>query len=179
MKVMHTAKLGLVLACLAGLTACGNRDITLHELRINDDGPEEFSIVPPKPLEMPETLSQLPAPTPGGKNRTDQTPEADAVAALGGDGNRVEPRSNGVSRRDGTLVTHATRFGVQADIRQTLAAEDLAFRKRKSLFTWSIQRKDEYYDAYRRQAIDPYYVLRIWRKAGVRTPAVSPPGYDD
>lgn len=179
MMVMQTAKFGIALAVLVALAACGNRDITLHELRINDDGPEEFSIVPPKPLEMPDTLSQLPAPTPGGKNRTDQTPEADAVAALGGDGNRVEPRSKGVSRNDGSLVNHASRFGRQGNIRQSLAAEDLEFRKRKSLFTWSIQRKDNYYDAYRRQAIDPYYVLRIWRKAGVRTPAASPPGYDE
>lgn len=178
MRRDQIAKLGVVLVMVAGLSACSNRDITLHELRINQDGPEEFSIVPVKPLEVPDNLSQLPAPTPGGANRTDQTPEADAVAALGGDGSRVAPRSDGVSRTDGSLVNHASRYGVQSNIRQTLAAEDLEFRKRKSLFTWSIQRKDQYYDAYRRMAIDPYYILRVYRNAGVRTPAASPPGYD-
>lgn len=179
MRREQIVKFAGVVAVVAGLSACSDRDITLHELRLNDDGPEEFSIVPAKPLETPENTTELPIPTPGGKNRTDLTPEADAVAALGGDSTRVEPRSGGVSRGDGALVNHASRYGRQGDIRQTLADEDLEFRKRQSLFTWSIQRKDEYYDAYRRMAIDPYYILRLFRKAGVRTPSASPPGYEE
>lgn len=175
MMLRQIAKLGVALMLAAGLSACGkNRDITLHELRIGGDGPEEFGIVPSKPLQTPENYSQLPVPTRGGSNRADLTPEADAVAALGGDGNRVAVRSTGVSRGDGALVNYASRRGVSPAIRQTLAAEDLEFRKRKSLFSWSIKREDKYYDAYRSMAIDPYYVLRLYRKAGARTPAATP-----
>jgi hypothetical protein len=175
----QVAKLGVVLALAAGLSACGkNRDIQLHELNTSQDGPEEFGILPVKALETPEDISQLPAPTPGGRNRTDQTPVADAVAALGGNPNRVEPRGEGVSRSDGSLVNYASRKGVTPGIRQKLAAEDLEFRKRQSLFTWSIKKEDKYYDAYRKMAIDPYYVLRLYRNAGARTPAALPPGVE-
>ncbi|WP_336623641.1 DUF3035 domain-containing protein [Marinovum sp. 1_MG-2023] len=170
------AKLSVLLALMVGLAACGNRDIGLHELRVRGDGPEEFAIVPAKPLETPESFAALPTPTPGGNNRTDLTPEADAVAALGGDGNRATPRGAGVGAGDGALVTYASRQGVNTGIRAQLAAEDLEFRKRASLFTWQIMREDQYYDAYRRQAIDPYLVLRAYRRAGARTPSAVPPG---
>lgn len=176
MTMSPVAKLGVLLALTAGLSACGDRDITLHELRVRGDGPEEFAIVPPKALQTPEDFNALPPPTPGGSNRTDQTPEADAVAALGGDGNRAYVRGAGVSASDGALVNYAGRNGVNGGIRAQLAEEDLQFRKRKSLFTWQIMREDQYYDAYRRMAIDPYEVLRLFRRAGVRTPAADPAG---
>lgn len=175
MTVSPFAKRGLLLALALGLAGCGERDITLHELQVRSDGPEEFAIVPVKPLQSPESLSALPVPTPGGANRTDPTPEADAVAALGGDGSRVAARGTGAPASDGALLSHAARNGVQPDIRARLAAEDLEFRKRASLFTWQVVREDKYYDAYRRWAIDPYDVLRRARLAGLRTPAADPP----
>ena len=74
----------IAVAAMVTLAACGgDRDPQLMNLRAGQ-GPDEFAIVPPKPLEMPENLSELPDPTPGGFNRTDQNPEADAVIALGG-----------------------------------------------------------------------------------------------
>ena len=75
---------------------------------------------------------------------------------------------------DGALVSYAARNGVQPGIRAQLAAEDLEFRKRASRFTWQLMREDKYYDAYERFAIDPYEVLRLFRRAGVRTPAADP-----
>lgn len=176
MTMSPVARLGVLLTLVLGLSACGNRDITLHELRLRDDGPEEFSIVPPKPLQAPESYSALPPPTPGGANRTDQTPEADAVAALGGDGSRVIPRGTGVGAGDGALVTYASRNGVNGGIRTQLAKEDLEFRRRASLFSWQVVREDRYYDAYSVMAIDPYRVMSLFRRAGVRTPAADPPG---
>ena len=87
---MRRAHLVAIVAVL-GLAACSERDITLHDLRTNSGQPEEFSIVPNKPLQTPESYSALPAPTPGGANRTDQTPLKDAVAALGGNPARLDP----------------------------------------------------------------------------------------
>ena len=84
--MMQTAK-GSVLAALVALSlsACGNDDQpNLMNLRPQGNGPDEFGIVPPKPLEMPQDLAQLPQPTPGGSIITDATPHEDAIIALGG-----------------------------------------------------------------------------------------------
>lgn len=74
----------IAVAAMVTLAACGgDRAPQLMNLR-SGQGPDEFAIVPPKALEMPQSLSDLPEPTPGGYNRTDQNPEADAAVALGG-----------------------------------------------------------------------------------------------
>ncbi|MEC3862872.1 DUF3035 domain-containing protein [Mesobacterium sp. TK19101] len=164
----------VILLAILGLAACGGRerDITLHDLRSNSRSPEEFSILPAKPLEAPESYAALPAPTPGGANRTDQTPIADAVAALGGKPSRLQ--AEGYPATDRALVARASRYGLQGTIRQQLAAEDLEFRKRKSLFTWSVVPRDDYYRAYRRETLDPYDALNRYRRAGARTPSAPP-----
>ena len=74
----------LLTFCVLALGACesSGKLMTLA----SDDGPEEFAIVPSKPLELPPDLAALPAPTPGGSNITDQNPDADAVAALVAEG---------------------------------------------------------------------------------------------
>ncbi|MBV2360138.1 DUF3035 domain-containing protein [Thalassococcus sp. CAU 1522] len=166
----------ILIAGLAGLTACsGERDIRLHDLRTNSGRPEEFSIVPRKPLETPPSFAELPQPTPGGANRTDQTPLADAVAVLGGNPARLTPGA-GIPAGDAAIVSRASRFGRDATIREKLAAEDLDFRTRRSRFTWSIVPTDEYFRAYRRQSLDAYQWLDRYRRAGARTPAAPPEG---
>ena len=54
----------LLTICALALAGCSNEGklMTLA----SDDGPEEFAIVPTRPLELPPDLAQLPAPTPGG-----------------------------------------------------------------------------------------------------------------
>ena len=37
--------------------------------------PDEFMVLPTRPLEMPENLSALPPPTPGAVNRVDYRPQ--------------------------------------------------------------------------------------------------------
>ena len=56
---------------LVGLAGCssGERDMRLHYLKTNSGTPEEFAIVPNKPLETPPAMNALPAPTPGSANR--------------------------------------------------------------------------------------------------------------
>ncbi|MFZ5964554.1 DUF3035 domain-containing protein [Thalassococcus sp. BH17M4-6] len=163
----------VILVGLTALAACGDREPRLRDMSTNRSTPEEFSIVPNKPLQLPETLAQLPAPTPGGANRTDQTPQADAVASLGGNPARLN-RSGGIPANDGALVRAAGRFGTQSDIRRTLAEEDLAFRKRKSLFSWQLFKEDQYNRAYRAQRLDAEEELLRWRRGGRRTPSAPP-----
>lgn len=163
-------RLAILLGLLA-VSACGGkqeRDITLHDLRTNQRSPEEFSILPVKPLQQPETYASLPQPTPGGSNLTDPTPNADAVAALGG--KRSALTRSGISAADRGLLTHTGRFGTDPNIRAELAAKDLELRKAKSRFTWSIVPRDDYRRAYRRFLLDPYAEMRRWQRAGVPTP---------
>ena len=162
-------------AMLLALAGCGARDgvPSLMNVRSATQGPDEFAILPPKPLSMPEDLAALPEPTPGGANLTDPTPNADAVVALGG--TPREP-TGAVPAADGALFAHASRFGLAADIRAVLAAEDLDYRRRNDgrllerLFNVNV-----YYKAYAPMSLDQQAELWRWRKAGARTPAAPPP----
>ncbi len=173
---MRISRAALLLAVMA-VSACGGkeRDISMRDLRTFAAGPDEFMILPSKPLEEPTDFAALPAPTPGGKNLTDRNPRGDAVAALGGRPEALEP-GTGVPATDGALVRHTGRHGTPADIRTTLAAEDEDFRRRKSLFTkFKIVREDRYNKAYEGQKLDTYRELERFRRSGISTPSAPPP----
>ncbi len=161
----------IVLLALAGslaLAACSPRDdVRLRSDRRAGAGPDEFAIVPPKPLEMPADLRALPEPTPGGTNRTDPTPLDDAVIALGG-----RPGAGG---GDAALLAAGTRFGVSPTVRADLAAEDAEFRRRnRPRFLERLFGTDVYNRAYARQGVPQYRELDRFRDAGARTPAAPP-----
>lgn len=173
---MTAARLVLALAgaALLSVAACGKGDKVpqLMNLRSDSNGPDEFGIVPPKPLELPEDLAALPEPTLGGENRTDQRPKDDAVLALGG---KPRTASESVPAGDGALVAHAGRTGIAGDIRPTLAAEDLKFRqKNNSRLLERLFGNTAYFRAYRKQQLDQQAELERWRKAGAGTPSAPP-----
>ena len=163
---------GLVAAALL-LAACeGKRPPHLMNLRSETRGPDEFGILPTKPLQMPDDLAALPEPVPGGASLTDPTPQADAIAALGGNAAATARAPAG----DSAILATATRFGVAPDIRKTLAAEDVDYRRKhdgrllERLFAVTV-----YYRAYLPMSLDQQAELARWRAAGVRT--VSAPPY--
>ncbi|MCV2881921.1 DUF3035 domain-containing protein [Actibacterium sp. XHP0104] len=162
-------------AALAGLAGC-SRDEEPQLFNIREGrAPDEFNFVPNKPIEVPETLdlAALPAPTPGGANRVDPTPEADAIAALGGRPERLQ--ETGIPASDSALVTQASRFGVANDIRPILAAEDLEFRKEnRGRFLERVMNVSVYFKAYREQSLNQHAELERWRRAGVRTVGAPP-----
>ncbi len=163
---MRTKILGMTIAVLA-LTACSDAVPNLMNLRNTESGPDEFSVVPTRELQMP-TSRELPAPTPGGVNLADPTPEADAIAALGGNINAA-PTAGG-------LVSYASRFGVEGNIRGTLAAEDEQFRRQNDgRVLERLFRNNVYFDAYRDQSLDRYAELERLRRLGVQTPSAPPP----
>lgn len=167
-----TGRAIIAIATLLTLAACGgNGDPKLMNLR-SGQGPDEFAIVPPKPLEMPESLTDLPEPTPKGSNRTDATPFDDAAVALGG-----KPQTaTGIPASDSALYAHSARFGVEAGIRDTLAAEDLEWRRdNNGRILEKILNVNVYYKAYKKQRLDQQAELRFWRKKGVKTPSAPPP----
>lgn len=149
------------------LTACGDKP--LHDLDARRKGPDEFLVLPNKPLEAPANYVELPSPTPGGANRTDRNPQAEAIVALGG---RV---TEGIPATEGTLVSAASRYGVDSDIRETLATEDEKRRKRAGILAnIKLFPVDRYAETYERDALNPYKVLKVYRQAGVPTPSAPP-----
>ena len=160
----------LIAGLILTLAACSKDDGLLNIKQQPGEGPDEFSVLPTKPLEMPEDMAALPPPTPGGANRTDQTPEIDVAAALGGNAGVLSRRSS-----DGALLAHATRFGVSPGIRATLAAEDEQFRsENQGLFLERLFNVNVYFRAYEFMELDQYAELERLRRAGIRTPAVPP-----
>ncbi len=173
---MRAVSNGILLVFMASLalTACSrNPEPRLLNIKSSTRGPDEFAILPNKPLQQPANFTELPSPAPGTQNLVDPTPNADAIAALGG--NPAVVARGGVPAADIGLINHASRFGVSTEIRQTLAAEDLAFRQRKDgrplerLFNVNV-----YFRAYERQSLDQYAELERFRRLGVRTPAAPP-----
>lgn len=150
------------------LSACGGGEPNrLMNLRPTHAGPDEFSILPTKPLQIPSDLTNLPTPTPGGSNLVDQNPLADAVIALGG--------RPGAGTTDPALIAAATRNGVSPTIRGDLAREDAEFRAKQSpsllerLFGTST-----YHRVYADQTVNSGSELERWRQVDRRTPSAPP-----
>ena len=161
------------LALALVLSACSKKEGKMMNLRASGSGPDEFAILPTKPLESPKDYAALPDPTPGGVNLADPTPRADAVKALGG--NPKYLTRDGIPSGDSAIVSAASRYGVASDIRPTLAEEDKEFRsKNKGKLLERILGVTVYYKAYEPQSLDRQAELRRMRKSGVRTPAAPP-----
>lgn len=163
---------------LLTMTACGSSDPNLLNIRQSRaEGPDEFAVLPNEPLEIPENVAslQLPEPTPGGVNRADIVPERDVTLALGGS---ETARTRGGA--DPALIAYTTRFGVQPGIRQTLAAQDLEYRRANDgrllerLFSVNV-----YFDAYEPLSLDQYAELERFRRAGVPTASAPPEPRDE
>ena len=169
-------KITVALIAILAVSACAKKTPDLMNLRPAGNGPDEFGILPTKPLQTPDFAAALPTPTPGQNNLTDANPKADAVAALGGNPNRIVARGDGsIGRGDATLVNHARRYGANGAIRQMLAAEDIQHRrdnKGRILERWF--NLNLYYKAYEKVSLDQYRELERFRRLGVRTPSAPP-----
>ena len=166
-------RFGLVFLALC-LAACSSADTEPNLLNISQprgEGPDEFAVLPTKPLEIPADTATLPPPTPGGTNRTDQNPQADVAAALGGNADALNRGSAG----DGALLAYAGRHGVDPNIREDLAAADLEFRRRNDgRLLERVFNVNVYFRAYEEMALDEYAELQRLRRLGIRTPAAPP-----
>ncbi len=169
-------RLAILAVVTATLGACSDKAPQLMNLRSDGTGPDEFRILPTKPLQRPDNFTDLPVPTPGGSNLTDPTPYADAAEALGGSG--AAATSSPLRGSEAALVSYASRYGVAADIRRALAAEDLEWRrKHNGRLLERLFKVPVYFKAYKPMALDQYAELERLRKLGVWTPAAPPKGY--
>ncbi|WP_166417268.1 DUF3035 domain-containing protein [Cochlodiniinecator piscidefendens] len=174
---MQNAGRKIVFALLAVVTvsACGNRnrEPELMHLRSTTGTPDEFAILPNAPLQAPADFISLPPPTPGGGNLADPNPHREAAVALGGSAGYFEQA--GIASADQGLVAYASRNGVTPSIRQTLASEDLEYRRRNNgLFLERLFNINVYFDAYEDQSLDQHRELNRFRRLGVRTPSAPP-----
>lgn len=164
-----------IFAVTLASAVAGCSDIGLRNLQPPGDGPDEFSVLPVKPLTQPEDYQFLPAPTPGGANLTDPNPKADAIAALGGNPAALNP-TGPIPSTDAALVTASSRYGVPSNTRQVVDQEDADFRRRQGRLTrLRLFNIDRYADVYRRDAIDPAEQTEAARRAGIATPSAPPP----
>ncbi len=160
----------ILVLTLLSLMACAGSDRPLRDLADAGNGPDEFSVSPGLPLELPSDLN-LPEPTPGGGNLTDTFPVSNALVALGGRSNVA----GGIPNADAGLIAFVSRNGVSPSIRGTLAEDDANFRTRARRFSLNPFRQgDRYFSAYARQALDAYAELDRFRAAGVATPSAPP-----
>jgi len=145
MRAIRT-KLALVICAMLVLSGCANRQARIAEA----DGPDEFAVLPGKPLQLPDNYTSLPDPTPGADNLTDPTPHTDAIAALGG--RAAATPNSGIAQADSALINYTSRFGVESWARgdQNTTRRLFGFRGR---------------------SLDPYKELARLRAAGVMTPS--------
>ncbi len=165
----------LILLPLAAVlvAGCAARDGKMMNIRATGSGPDEFAIVPSRPLEMPDSYNTLPDPAPGAVNRADPNPNADAIRALGGNP-RVAERG-GIPASDRGLLRAASRYGVAPDIRKVLAEEDAAFRREhRGRLLERVFGTTVYFSAYEPLTLDRYAELKRLRSLGIRTPAAPP-----
>ena len=168
-----TVKTLALFAMVLTLSACGDKEPQLMNLKATQSGPDEFSILPTKPLQEPESYKALPAPTPGGANRSDVTPMKDAVAALGGRPDRLD--RTGIRSGEAGVVNYASRHGVSGSIRNQLAAEDLEWRRdNKGRLLERLFNVNVYYRAYTNMHLDQNHELERLRRLGVWTPSAPP-----
>lgn len=165
-------KAAIAAMLLLTLSACASEQ-GLHRFDAGRTGPDEFTVLPSRPLEMPASFAALPPPSPGRTNLADPNPLGDAIAALGG--SQAAGFAGGVPARDIALVTAAGRNGVDPAIRATLAQEDADFRRRALLAaSFNILGRDRYFQAYARQALDAFAELIRFRNLGVQVPSAPP-----
>lgn len=169
---MALRRMALMALGLTALAGCGERSVP-DLMQLRSETPDEFGVLPNRPLELPPDYASLPPPAPGGANRADPNPQEDILAALGGDPDAR--RATGAADADTGLLAATGADAASPEIRETLAEEDIAFR-RKNRGNWvgrSLGRS-EYFNAYAPQSLDAYKELDKFREQGVRTPAAPP-----
>lgn len=161
----------LVLAPLA-LAGCGGGGLA-GALRASGatTTPDEFMVLPTRPLEMPQSFADLPTPTPGAVNRVDYRPHAEAIAGLTG-----APGPAGNAEAAALVAQAGPR---QPGIRQELAAEDVVWRDtHHGLLIPRLIAKDKDTVTYQPMILDSAAEFERLRAAGIEQPAAPPDSLD-
>jgi hypothetical protein len=158
----------VILLVTLALAGCGEQGLVggLRSAGVGANTPDEFLVLPTRPLEVPPDLTALPPPTPGARNRVAYDPEEEAITALSGRPPAARPGAPGLVAAAGPTAP---------DIRRVLAEEDVAWRQanRPLLFERWFGSDDDRL-IYERMLLDADAELARLRARGVRTPAAPP-----
>lgn len=157
----------LLLVGAAALSGCsGGLAGSLRSAGVSS-APDEFLVLPTKPLEMPQNLAALPVPAPGTANLVDYHPGVEAVAGLTG-----RPGPAGVASGS-TLVARAG--GADPQIRTALATEDVEYRRtHRGLLLERWFAKDQNALIYEDMTLDAGAEFRRLRARGYQVPSPPP-----
>ncbi|NNU79580.1 DUF3035 domain-containing protein [Halovulum dunhuangense] len=158
----------IAVAVLAGCGGGAGDDRTLIDRIASSSNvaPNEFAVLPQKPLVLPDDLTALPEPVPGATSRADLTPNADALRALSGQDGRAAPIGS-----DNALLATVGAGQARPDIRAVLAAEDAAYREdNRGLPLDRLLGRVTERDIYEDELLDPEAELRRLRAQGVWVP---------
>ncbi len=128
--------------------------------------PDEFMVLPTRPLEMPESFAALPPPTPGTVNRVDYRPHTEAVSGLTG-----RPNVQGT----GGAALVAAAGPRDPAIRTQLAQEDVVWRQThhgRLLERWFSTDREAL--IYRPMVLDAPLSFENQRAQGRQVPAAPP-----
>jgi hypothetical protein len=157
----------MAMLAVAGCSAPRGDGTDLMNLK-SKDGPDEFAILPPKPLDHARHAERVARPHAG--RQQPHRPHARSRCHCGTGGQAAGP-AGGIPAADGALYAQAARYGVDAGIRDVLAGEDLEWRRdNKGRILERLFNVNVYYRAYRKQSLDQHAELEFWRARGVRTP---------
>jgi Protein of unknown function (DUF3035) len=113
---------GALLAAVLALGGCAEGGLAGSLRAAGVAGtPDEFMVLPTRPLEMPANLAALPPPTPGRPNRVDYQPLGEAIAGLSG-------RPGAPGNADGGALV-AAAGPRDPNVRAELAVEDAEWRR--------------------------------------------------
>ncbi len=156
----------LALGALAGCAEGGGLAAGLRSAGVTST-PDEFLVLPTRPLEMPPDLTTLPPPIPGSLNRVDIRPRAEAVAGLTG--------STGPAGAAAAPALVARAGPVDPQVRVTLAREDAAFRRdNRPRILERVFSRDQDPLIYRRMTLDARAEFERLRALGLRVPPAPP-----
>lgn len=118
---------GAVLGLTLALVGCGEFNVR-RDLGLVSKGPDEFTVIKQKPLQMPNDVAALPTPKPGARSLVEPDPAADARRALLGDQAAVPAPAAAPGASEQVLVKAAGADAADPNIRATLdeEAKDLA-----------------------------------------------------
>lgn len=168
MRVRQAIAAILISIGAAALAGCSEGGLagTLRTAGVGST-PDEFLVLPTKPLEIPQNLAVLPRPEPGSANRVDRNPEVEAVAGLTG----RQPTAAGASA--GPLLARAGP--VDPTIRSRLAQEDVIYRGNNGgLFFERVFSNDQERLTYRGMILDAPDEYGRLLDAGMAVPPASP-----
>ena len=168
--VQKTLNVVLVIATVGILAACTRGgDGRVLNLRQSAIAPDEFLVVPQKPLETPSDLTSLPAPEPGATDLVTIDFERNLLEALGG--RAVSPTA--APARDAAFVGAVRSSGGSTpDIRTVLREEDQAFREARKGRLERLAQQRQAVTLYDSMLLDPTAETLRLRALGVKVPAL-------